>query len=83
MGIVKQYERCNLSDAKKYGTHYKLIKFCNGQCHCCSDTSECYLLKGGEDAVKEGKFIKDDKCKYQDGDGTWQATKTGGGDCYE
>lgn len=53
-------ERCSLSDAKKYGTHYKLIKFCNGQCHCCSDTIECYLLKGGVEDGEDDKTIKND-----------------------
>ena len=57
---------------------------CNGQCQCCVDTSECYLLKGGEDeSIKEGKFIKDDKCKYQDRNGAWQESETKYSDCYE
>ena len=57
---------------------------CDGQCHCCSDTSECLDLKGGEGcAVEEGKQSEGNKREYQDGDGTWEATEAGGGDSYE
>jgi hypothetical protein len=103
MEIVRKHRGLMLQEAAKVCQEIDnemVIGVCNGQCHCCSDTSECFDLlpnmiipdswcnvlpneygKGGKDAVKEGQFIEDDKCEYQDGDGAWQATKAGGGDC--
>lgn len=61
-----------------------LVKcLCSGKCHCCCETSECFDLKEGKDAVEEGKQPEGNKSEYQDGDGTWEASEAGCGDSYE
>ena len=44
LGDDSNKNRFNLDSISQNYAKNKKVLYCNGQCHCCADTSECYDL---------------------------------------